>query len=72
MEEWEVNLVNGNKLVAIKEEGTIVVNQDEEDEHFLDRFYLSYETYKGQHKEIQREDIPELIRVLNDMYENSQ
>lgn len=71
MEEWEVDLVNGNKIVTIKEESTVVVNQDEEDEMFRDKFFLVYETYRGQHREIQKEDIPNIIQMLNDMYENS-
>lgn len=71
MEEWGVDLVNGNKIVAVKEESTVVVNQDEEDEMFRDKFFLVYETYRGQHKEIQKDDIPNIIQMLNDMYENS-
>lgn len=71
MEEWEVDLVNGNKIVAVKEESTVVVNQDEEDEMFRDKFFLDYETYRGQHREIQKDDIPNIIQMLNDMYENS-
>lgn len=71
MDEWEVDLVNGNTIVVVKEENTVVINQDEEDEMFRDKFFLVYETRKGQHREIQREDIPEIIQMLNSMYENS-
>lgn len=71
MEEWEVDLVNGNKIVAIKEEKTVVINQDEENEMFRDKFFLVYETYRGQHREIQKDDIPNIVQMLNDMYENS-
>ena len=36
-----------------------------------DKFLLVYETYRGQHREIQKDDIPNIVQMLNDMYENS-